>query len=153
VISDRHMNAESTRSEPTGSALGVLVEKIRLVLADDNHTVLTGLHQELGKEFDIVETVNDGQKAIEAVRRLDPDVLVLDISMPILDGIQVATQLRDASCRTKIVFLTIHEQPEYALAAFSAGAQGYVTKRHLADLIPAIHQVLSGRNFVSPSLQ
>ena len=132
---------------------GGLVAKTRLLLADDNETVIAGLRRELGKEFEIVGAVHDGQKAVDGVRCLDPDVLVLDISMPVLDGLQAASRLRDAHCRTKIIFLTIHEEPEYISAAFSAGASGYVTKRHLTDLMSAIGEVLQGHTFISPSLQ
>jgi len=125
----------------------------RVLLADDHVAMLGELRAVLEKEFDIVGAVSDGQKAVDAVGLLDPDVLVIDISMPTVDGLQAAAQLRDAASRVKIIFLTIHEQQEYISAAFSAGALGYVTKRHLAtDLIPAIHEVLQGRTFTSASL-
>lgn len=85
--------------------------------------------------------------------RLDPDVLVIDMAMPVMDGLQATERLRGANCRTKIVFLTIHEQCEYVAAAFAAGASGYVTKRHLGtDLVPAIREVFRGHTFISPSL-
>jgi two-component system, NarL family, response regulator DegU len=72
--------------------------------------------------------------------------------MPVLDGLQAASLLRDAHCKTKVIFLTIQEQREYVSAAFDAGASGYVAKRHLTDLIPAVREVLRGHTFVSPSL-
>jgi DNA-binding NarL/FixJ family response regulator len=115
--------------------------KIRLLLADDNEAVLAELRQQLGNEFEIVGSVEDGQEAISAVQQLDPDVLILDISMPVMDGLQAASRLRDACCRTKIIFFTIHEQHEYVSAALAAGASGYVAKRHLTDLVPAIREV------------
>jgi DNA-binding NarL/FixJ family response regulator len=127
--------------------------KTRLLLADDSETMLAGLRQQLGAEFEIVGAVTDGEQAVSAVQRLDPDMLILDISMPVLDGLQAASRLKDADCRTMVIFLTIQEQPEYVSAAFSVGASGYVAKRHLADLIPAIREVLRGHTFVSPSLQ
>jgi DNA-binding NarL/FixJ family response regulator len=133
---------------------GVLVAAARVLLADDHRDMLTELRLVLAKEFDIVGAVSDGQEAVAAVRRLDPDILILDISMPTLDGLQAAARLRDFACRTKIIFLTIHEQREYIAAAFCAGASGYVSKRHLAtDLIQAIHQVLLGHTYTSASLQ
>jgi DNA-binding NarL/FixJ family response regulator len=129
------------------------VSKIRVLLADDSETVLAELRGELAKEFDIVGTVGNGQEAIEAVLRLDPDVLVLDITMPVLNGIQASAYIRKSSPRTKILFLTIHEQAEYISAAFSAGACGYVTKRRLAsDLARAIREIFQGCTFLSPSL-
>lgn len=127
---------------------------ISLLLADDNRAMLTELRDELSKEFSIVGGVDNGEEVIREVLRLDPDILVLDITMPGLSGIQAASHLRDAHCRTRIVFLTIHEQSEYVSAAFSAGAKGYVTKRRLgADLGMAIRRVFEGQTFISPTLR
>ena len=90
-----------------------------------------------------------GRDAVAEVRRLDADVLVMDISMPILDELPAA-QLRRKACRTKVVFLTVHEDQDYVDAAFAAGASGYVTKSHVpSDLVPAIREALEGRTFVS----
>ena len=125
----------------------------RVLLADDHAAFVLMLRAELAKDFEIVGAVAAGDQAIEAVMRLDPDVLVIDMTMPVLDGLQATAQLRAAKCKTKIVFLTIHEQTDYIVAAFGAGANGYVTKRHLgSDLVPAIRKVLEGRTFLSPSL-
>jgi DNA-binding NarL/FixJ family response regulator len=130
------------------------VAKISVLLADDNGAMLLDLRDELGDEFRIAGTAANGEEVLQAVLRLDPDILVLDVTMPILNGIQVATQLRDLHPRTRILFLTIHEEPEYISAAFLAGARGYVTKRRLAsDLSRAIRDVFDGRTFLSPSLQ
>ena len=126
---------------------------IRVLLVDDNGEMLTDLRDELSAEFEIAGTADSGEEAIRAVLRLDPDVIVLDITMPVMNGLQVASSLRDMHRRTKILFLTIHEEPEYISAAFSVGACGYVTKRRLAsDLALAIREVSVGRNFLSPSL-
>jgi len=89
--------------------------------------MLAEIRQELTQEFEVIDTVADGQDAVEAVLRLDPDVVVLDITMPIMDGIQAA-QIRGSNARTKILFLTIQENIEYVSAGFAAGASGYVTK-------------------------
>jgi two-component system nitrate/nitrite response regulator NarL len=130
------------------------VATIRVLLADDSETVLADLRGELGDEFEIVGAVANGQEAVDAVLRLDPDVLVLDITMPILNGIQASLCLRESHPRTKILFLSIHEQSEYISAAFSAGASGYVTKRRLAkDLAAAIREVIQDHTFLSPSLR
>lgn len=126
---------------------------ISVLLADDSETVLAELHGELCNQFEIVGAVANGRDAVDAVLRLDPDVLVLDITMPILNGIQAASCLRESHPRTKILFLSIHEQSEYISAAFSAGASGYVTKRRLVkDLAAAIREVVEGHVFLSPSL-
>jgi DNA-binding NarL/FixJ family response regulator len=85
---------------------------------------------------------------------MDPDVLVTDISMPVLDGLQAARTIQEANCRAKIVFLTIHEGGDFIAAAFSAGGMGYVIKRHLAtDLVCAIRESLQGHTFVSNSIR
>jgi DNA-binding NarL/FixJ family response regulator len=131
----------------------VLVTRIRVLLADDHADFLRTLRGELDPEFEIVGIAENGEAAINAIGRLDPDVLVIDISMPILDGLQAAARLRDTKCRTKIIFLTIHEQSDYVSAAFAAGASGYVTKRYLgSDLVSAIREVFRGHTFISPSL-
>lgn len=127
---------------------------VRIVLADDNRALLTELTAQLGEEFAIVGTAEDGEGTLTAVERAEPDVLILDISMPLLNGLQVAARLCENVRHPKIVFLTIHEQPTYISAAFSAGGSAYVTKRHLAtDLVPAIRAVIDGQTFVSPSLR
>lgn len=127
--------------------------KIAVVLADDNAAVLGDLRQELEDEFRIVGTAANGEEAIRQVLRLDPDVLVLDITMPSLTGLEVASRLYGKHSRTKILFLTIHKEPEYISAGFSAGALGYVTKQRLySDLSLAIREVFEGRKFLSPFL-
>jgi len=132
----------------------VILPAIRVVVADDSEELRAGLHEELGTEFTIVGTAHNGEQAVREVGRLDPDIVVLDINMPLLNGLEAARQLRDLHPRTKILFLTIHEQSEYIAAAFAAGALGYVTKRHLAsDLSQAVREVAEGRTFLSPSLR
>ena len=126
---------------------------VRVLLADDNGEVLAYLCERFGKEFEIIGAVQDGKQAVDTAFRLDPDVLVLDISMPVLNGFQVAARLRDMKCRTKIVVLTTYEGSDYISEAFSSGASAYVTKRHLADLLTAIRSVLLGNTFISTSVE
>ena len=127
---------------------------IRILLADDNDEILAEVREELKKEdFEIIGTVTNGQDAVEAARLFDPDVIVLDIVMPILDGIGASSQICKINARAKILFLTIQENDEYISAAFAAGASGYVTKRRLLkDLAHAVREVAEGRTFLSPSL-
>ena len=90
---------------------------------------------------------------VDAALRLDPDVVIRDISMLVLNGFQAAAHLRDVQCRAKIIILTTYEDREYISQAFSAGASGYVSKRHLAaDLETAIRAVFHGNTFISPSI-
>jgi DNA-binding NarL/FixJ family response regulator len=127
--------------------------KIRVVLADDHQAVVEKVRSVLGEEFEIVGAVADGNQAVDAVIVLDPDVLVIDVSMPVLDGLQAAARLQKANCRAKIIFLTIHEDQDYVAAALHVGASGYVTKSRLAsDLVPAIRAALEGRTFVSQTV-
>jgi two-component system nitrate/nitrite response regulator NarL len=131
-----------------------MVGFVRVLLADDHPGVLAELRSKLGEVFEIIGAVEDGKQAVDVALRLDPDVLVLDISMPVMNGFQAAARLRDVKCRTKIVILTTYEGDEYIDAAFSFGVDAYVTKRHRAtDLVTAIREVLHGNTFTSLSLR
>jgi len=124
----------------------------RVFLADDHQSMLQRTSAVL-REFDIVGTARNGRDAIAEVLRLDPDVLVIDISMPILDGLQTASQLQSEHHRTKVIFLTVHEDKDFVAAAFSVGASGFVAKSRMSsDLVPAIREVLQGHTYVSPSI-
>ncbi|MGA7412258.1 MAG: response regulator transcription factor [Bryobacteraceae bacterium] len=117
----------------------------RVLIADDHPAILEEVRRSLDGDFAVVGAVENGQDALDSVLSLNPVVLVTDISMPILDGLQVASALRIAASRTKIVFLTCHADRAYVEAALSVGAHGYVTKpRIFTDLVPAIHQALMG---------
>lgn len=127
--------------------------KIRVLLADDHPAIVAIVRSTLGEEFEIVAAVEDGAQALDAVEAFDPDVLITDISMPVLDGIQLATQLQQARSRTKIIFLTMHKDPYFIAAAISAGVSGYVTKTLMSsDLVHAIEDALKGNTFVSGPL-
>jgi DNA-binding NarL/FixJ family response regulator len=106
----------------------------------------------LRKDFEIVASAHNGNEAIEKVVRLNPDVLVLDIEMPGLNGIQTAQRLNESGTVTKIVFLTGYEDPEFVASALAANASGFVFKpRLLHDLPRAIREALAGRFFLSAS--
>ena len=126
---------------------------VRVLLADDHVQLLAELGVQLGGVFEVVGAVENGEQAVAAAIRLNPDVLVLDISMPIMNGFEAAARLRDLKCQTKIVILTTYDDDEYIYEAFSVGASAYVAKRHFGtDLVTAIRQVIHGNTFVSPSL-
>src|SRR5579862_3909431 len=130
-----------------------MVPAVRVLLADDHAPLLGELQVQLGRVFDVVGAVENGEQAVNAALRLTPDVLDLDISMPVMNGFEAAARLRNLKCKTKIVILTTYEDHEYIDAAFSAGASAYVAKRHFGtDLVTAIRQVVFGKTFVSPSL-
>lgn len=125
----------------------------RILLADDHHEMLEKITEMLEGEFEIVAAVANGKQLIEAAINLDPDLIVLDVSMPIVDGITAACHLRKSSSRAKVIFLTVHEDPAFVAAAVSAGALGYVLKHRVSsDLISAVREVLQGNAFASPSV-
>lgn len=127
------------------------MNRARVLLADDHSAVLDRVSALLNTTFEVVGAVSDGQELISAGKRLDPDVIVADITMPGLSGIEAAHQLREAGSRAKFVFLTIHIEHEFVDACVAEGALGYVLKSHMKnDLIPAIQGALIGRRFISP---
>jgi DNA-binding NarL/FixJ family response regulator len=123
----------------------------RVLLADDHQIVAEGLRSLLEREFELVGIVSDGREALAAVEALRPDVVVLDITMPSLNGIEAAQQLRAADSPVKVVFLTMHSDVTYAVRALDAGAAGFVLKHAAAaELVTAIHHALQGRIYVTP---
>ena len=115
--------------------------------------MLAQVVKQLTGTFEIVGSVANGLDLLQAAARLKPEVVVLDITMPDLDGIEMARQLRRAGCRAKLVFLTVHDDPDYVHAAVQAGGSAYVVKSRLAsDLVTAIREALAGRRFVSPTI-
>jgi len=128
------------------------LSRIRVLLADDHLEFLAVATRLLEADYEVVKTVSDGQSVVEEASTLKPDVIALDITMPVLNGIAAARRLRAAGFTGKIVFLTVHGDADYVRAAVSAGAQGFVIKSRLAsDLVPALREVLAGRSFVSLS--
>ena len=126
-------------------------KRTRIVLVDDNPMILETTAQILKNSYVIAGTFLDGESALEEWTNLCPDVLVLDISMGGLSGLEVAENLQTLGSRVKIVFLTVYEDSEFVTSAFAAGACGYVFKSRIAtDLIPAIDKARMGDMFVSP---
>ena len=122
----------------------------RILLADDHQLVLERVTVLLQSTFEVVGVAHDGLEMVEKAMRLRPDIIVADISMPVLDGIQATHRLREMGFTASIVFLTIHESPEFVEACLAEGALGFVLKVQMkADLIPAINAALAGRSFVS----
>ena len=125
--------------------------KIRVLVADDHQQMLEYVCGLLSADCcEVVGAVNNGQAALDAALKLRPDVVVLDISMPVMNGIQAAKRLREANPDARIVFLTVDKDPDTCHAALQTGALGYVLKPRLGtDLIPAINLAHSGQRFVS----
>ena len=126
------------------------MKRPRLLLADDQTLVLEGLRKLLEPQFEVVGAVGDGRTLLRAATQLQPDVVLMDIAMPRLNGIDAARQLRKSLPETKIIFLTVHADPAYVTEAFRAGASAYLLKRSAAsELVDAVHEVLKGRRYVT----
>ncbi len=124
----------------------------RVLLADDHKEVCDSVVRLLTPEFEVVGVVQDGQELLSAESDMLPDVCVIDISMPIICGIEAARMLKASGSKAKIVFLTVHEDPDFVRAALDIGALGYVVKSRIASDLPiAIREALVGGSFISPS--
>jgi len=124
---------------------------MRVLLVDDNHAMLARMAAVLTPDCVVVGTASDGAAALEAAERLGPDVIVLDITMPVMSGLEVASRLRAAGSKAAIVFFTVHREEAIVREAQAAGAVGYVVKPRLhADLLRAVREALAGHTFTSP---
>jgi DNA-binding NarL/FixJ family response regulator len=122
----------------------------RVLLVDDNEAMLNREAMVLASGCEVVGAVTDGEAALAAAQALDPDVIVLDISMPGISGLEVAARLRRSGSRAGLVFLTVHDEEEFVLAAKAVGGKGYVVKgRLVSDLLTAVREVQAGGSFVS----
>jgi DNA-binding NarL/FixJ family response regulator len=125
-----------------------------VVLADDHTELFDSLRRLLEPQFEVVGTAHDGQAALVAAEDLKPDVVVLDISMPRVSGIEAARMLRAKNPSPKIVFLSMHQDPDIVRHALSSGASGYVLKAAArSDLAMAVGEALAGRSFISSRLR
>jgi DNA-binding NarL/FixJ family response regulator len=126
--------------------------KPTVLLADDHTGILESLSNLLSQDFEIVGAVRDGSAAFIAAAQLNPDIVVMDITMPHLDGIQAAREIQKNGVASRIVFVTVNEDADFIVEAFRSGASGYVFKSRLySELVFAIAAVLAGRTFVSPT--
>ncbi len=125
--------------------------RIKILLADDHKMFSQGLQSLLEDEFDLVGMVKDGQALVDEAHRLEPDVIVVDISMPVLNGFDAVRQLVKKGVTAKIIFLTMHADDRLLAEAFRCGGSGYVLKQSAGEeLVMAIHQVLAGEKYVTP---
>jgi DNA-binding NarL/FixJ family response regulator len=127
------------------------MSKPRILIADDHQILAEGLRSLLVPEYEVVGVVADGRELVAAARKHRPDVIVADITMPSLNGIEAAAQLRDIGVKAKVVFLTMHRDVAYARLAMEAGAVGFVLKHSAAsELLTAVREALQGRTYVTP---
>ncbi|MEY4527016.1 MAG: hypothetical protein RL768_735 [Nitrospirota bacterium] len=127
------------------------MKKPTVILADDHTLVLEGFRRLLEAQCELLSTVGDGQALLKAVAQQHPDIVILDISMPVMNGIEAARALKSQFPSVKLLFVTMHADPAYIRAAFQAGASGYILKQSLGDeLTQALHAVLRGHTYVTP---
>jgi len=128
--------------------------KPRILLADDHRIVAEGLRSLLEPEFELVGIVEDGRALIAATEKLQPDVIIADISMPLLNGIEAVRQIKKTNKDVKVIFLTMHPDVTYAVSAMEAGALGYVLKHSAAsELSTAVRSALKGKTYITPLLE
>jgi CheY-like chemotaxis protein len=138
-------------SHPVGRIVTMIP---RVVLADDQEEMLQTVVLMLADQFNVVGTVKNGSGVVDLATRLSPDVIILDVSMPVVNGIEAARRLQTLGSSARVIFLTVHADPEFVEAALSMGALGYVLKPSLAtDLIPAIWTAMEGNTFISAPMQ
>lgn len=127
---------------------------IQVILADDHQLVRQGIRALLEQEgIDVIGEASDGREAVQLAQTLRPDVAVLDLAMPALNGLLAGKEILHVSPRTKSILLTMHEEEQYVLQALQAGMQGYVVKRQAAnELVQAIREVANGAIYLSPSI-
>lgn len=127
------------------------MNKPRILIADDHRILAEGLRSLLEPEFEVVGIVANGRELLAEAKKHRPQVIVADVAMPLLNGIEAAAQLRDLGLKTKVVFLTMHHDVTYARRAMQAGAVGFVLKHSVAsELVTAVREALQGRTYVTP---
>jgi DNA-binding NarL/FixJ family response regulator len=127
--------------------------KARVLLADDHALMLDGFSNLLKPKYAVVGTVEDGRALVEAAVRLSPDLIILDITMPILNGIDAAREIRKRLPQVKLLFVTMHTGPSYLQAALEAGANGYALKSSgRNEILAAVEKVLEGSRYITPGV-
>jgi DNA-binding NarL/FixJ family response regulator len=130
---------------------GNAMKRARVLVADDHRMLAEGLRSLLEPEFELVGIVEDGRTLVTRAKELCPDVIIADITMPLLNGIEAVRQLQKADVPAKVVFLTMHQDVSYAAKAFELGAAGFVLKHSAAsELVTALREALAGRTYVTP---
>jgi len=130
-----------------------MMKKPRVLMADDHSILLAGVRKLLEERYDVVGMVEDGRALLEAAERSKPDLILVDISMPLLNGLDAVRRLKKSQPDVKLLFLTMHASPQYATEAFKAGGNGYLLKQSAVSELPqAIEAVLQGKYYLTPSI-
>lgn len=129
------------------------MSKPRVLMADDHSIVLTGVRKLIEDRCEVVGMVENGRALVEAAERLRPDLIILDISMPLMNGLDAARQIKNVCLEAKLIFLTMHTSPRFVTGAFKAGGNGYVLKHSASDeLVQAIDTVLNGHTYLTSAI-
>jgi RNA polymerase sigma factor (sigma-70 family) len=132
---------------------GMTIKKPRLLMADDHSIMLAGLRKLVEGTCEVIGAVEDGRALVEAAEQLRPDLILVDISMPLLNGMDAARQIKKSVPDAKLIFLTMHASPVFATEALQAGASGYLLKQSAASELPqAIETVLNGQVYLTPAI-
>jgi DNA-binding NarL/FixJ family response regulator len=133
--------------------VGEAARRARILLADDHALMLDGFCNLLEPKYEVVGTAADGKELVESAARLKPDLIILDITMPVLNGIDAARQIRKDLPQVKLLFVTMHTSPTYLVAALEAGANGYAVKSSARnEILAAVETVLSGTSYITPGV-
>jgi DNA-binding NarL/FixJ family response regulator len=138
-----------------GGELKIMSQKVRIVIAEDHTILREGLRSLLSSNpiFEIVGEAEDGREAIRCVEKFKPDLILTDLSMPRMNGMEAIKEIKKESPATKVLVLTVHRAEEYILATFRAGADGYILKDSThSELVMAVKKVLSGKHYISPEI-
>ena len=138
-----------------GGKLKIMSQKVRIVIAEDHTILREGLRSLLSSNpiFEIVGEAEDGREAIRCVEKFKPDLILTDLSMPRMNGMEAIKEIKKESPATKVLVLTVHRAEEYILATFRAGADGYILKDSThSELVMAVKKVLSGKHYISPEI-
>lgn len=129
------------------------MDKVKILLADDHRIVLEGLKNLLEADYDVVGMVEDGQSLVQEALRLRPEVIITDITMPLLNGIDTVLHIRKEGLNPKVIFLTMHNDAMYAKEVLDTGASGFVLKHSASsELITAVQEALRGNTYISPAI-
>jgi len=146
------MSAQAQASN--GPFPGEPMNRKRILLADDHVEMLDQVRTLLGEDYEVVGTAENGQELVEAARTLKPDLIVSDISMPVMTGFEAIARLRQLGLTTRVIFLTVQSSTAYVKKARALGAEGYVLKVYTTEQLPlAVSSVLTGTPYISPQLQ